>query len=50
MNEKTKTAQAEQIQVRLKHDVEYLGVLHLAGTSITVPRHVATWLQDNGHI
>ncbi len=49
MNDKTKPT-ADAIEVKLKHDVEYKGVLHLAGTKIIVPRHVATWLQDNGHI
>ena len=40
----------DDIEVKLKVDVEIEGVIHLANSSVTVPRFTAQWLQDNGHI
>ena len=40
----------DDIEVKLLHDVEIEGVIHLAGTFVTIPRVTATWLQANGHI
>ena len=40
----------DDIEVSLKHDVEIEGIIHLAGTFVTIPRFTAQWLQDNGHI